>query len=190
MFITEVIPPVNDVSSNREGGDNNTDTAATLKTGWIGFVVFGICAMVLAIALLILFMKRNRAVVYRSDPESSTRDPRNNDSNSHRVSRRESAVFELGQCYEQLREDDAMDAKIPPTQRGPSVECVICLEPLQDQSLVRTLSCHHLFHADCVASWFRRGHNTCPICMTHQVSIVGSGGNRLPGWPPPVFIPF
>lgn len=157
MFITEVIPPVNDVSSNREGGDNNTDTAATLKTGWIGFVVFGICAMVLAIALLILFMyahvalaiiaplllssvlnflpsnilmftgkfmvrKRNRAVVYRSDPESSTRDPRNNDSNSHRVSRRESAVFELGQCYEQLREDDAMDAKIPPTQRGPSVE--------------------------------------------------------------------
>ncbi|AEO60746.1 hypothetical protein MYCTH_2069178, partial [Thermothelomyces thermophilus ATCC 42464] len=68
----------------------------------------------------------------------------------------------------------------------------ICLEPFRDQSLVRALPCHHLFHAECIARWFRKHHDTCPICMARDDSVSGSGsgGSALPEPPPPAFLAF
>ncbi|KAL2196957.1 hypothetical protein P885DRAFT_23128, partial [Corynascus similis CBS 632.67] len=66
----------------------------------------------------------------------------------------------------------------------------ICLEPFQDQSLVRTLPCHHLFHAECIANWFLKHHDTCPICMAHYATGTSSREPELPRRPSPVFLPF
>ncbi|KAK4100094.1 hypothetical protein N658DRAFT_390431, partial [Parathielavia hyrcaniae] len=42
---------------------------------------------------------------------------------------------------------------------------VICLEDLNEHNPVWKLPCHHLFHAECISRWFRKHHDTCPICM-------------------------
>ncbi|KAL2165037.1 hypothetical protein VTH06DRAFT_333 [Thermothelomyces fergusii] len=129
MPTTGAIPPANDMSNTKGGGGGSTSTGASSRTAWIGFVVFGICAMALAIVMLMLFL-------------------------------------------------------------------VICLEPLRGApDAVRTLPCHHLFHAECVGRWFRKHHDTCPICMAHHgsVSVAGSGGGgggAVLERPPPVFLPF
>jgi hypothetical protein len=67
---------------------------------------------------------------------------------------------------------------------------VICLEGFQDQSLVRQLPCHHLYHAECIASWFRKHHDTCPICMAHYTGGDIWQERALPVPPPPVMLPF
>ncbi|KAK0744511.1 hypothetical protein B0T21DRAFT_280552, partial [Apiosordaria backusii] len=59
----------------------------------------------------------------------------------------------------------------------------ICLEGFQDESLVRTLPCRHLFHAECIANWFLKQHNTCPICKAHCAGTRQQEGT-LPAQPP------
>ena len=40
-------------------------------------------------------------------------------------------------------------------------ECAICLNLLNSHTL--TLGCGHIFHSDCLLTWFE--HNmTCPVC--------------------------
>jgi hypothetical protein len=61
------------------------------------------------------------------------------------------------------------DGDSPPDQSGPAVECVICLEMFGDQSMVRRLQCHHVFHADCINKWLLKRHYTCPLCMAYYI---------------------
>ncbi|KAK4127945.1 hypothetical protein N657DRAFT_566613, partial [Parathielavia appendiculata] len=60
----------------------------------------------------------------------------------------------------------------------------ICLEDLDDQSLVWKLPCHHLFHAECISRWFRKHHDTCPICMASCTSSSLPQERPLPDLPP------
>lgn len=39
--------------------------------------------------------------------------------------------------------------------------CIICLAPLTDNQ--RTFHCTHVFHGDCIDSWFEQS-NKCPCC--------------------------
>lgn len=41
--------------------------------------------------------------------------------------------------------------------------CAICLADLEDDQR-KLLACTHVFHGDCIRSWFESDHNTCPIC--------------------------
>ena len=50
------------------------------------------------------------------------------------------------------------DGKIDP--------CAICLSDINLHEKVAVLSCHHVFHEDCLEPWFNE-HNTCPTCR-HQ----------------------
>ena len=43
------------------------------------------------------------------------------------------------------------------------IECVICLEDMERGQIIRTLSCFHIYHKDCVDIWFNRS-SKCPIC--------------------------
>ncbi|KAL7942017.1 hypothetical protein V8C42DRAFT_333360 [Trichoderma barbatum] len=40
----------------------------------------------------------------------------------------------------------------------------ICLETLQEDDTIRVLSCAHIFHSLCLAKWFLKRHDTCPLC--------------------------
>ncbi|EHK21229.1 uncharacterized protein TRIVIDRAFT_52137, partial [Trichoderma virens Gv29-8] len=44
------------------------------------------------------------------------------------------------------------------------VVCAICLETLQEDDTIRLLSCAHIFHSLCLAKWFLKRHDTCPLC--------------------------
>jgi len=42
-------------------------------------------------------------------------------------------------------------------------ECSICLESFKVKEIVRTLSCSHIFHVECIEDWEKRQKN-CPYC--------------------------
>uniref|UniRef100_A0ACD6AI36 Uncharacterized protein n=1 Tax=Avena sativa TaxID=4498 RepID=A0ACD6AI36_AVESA len=48
-----------------------------------------------------------------------------------------------------------------------SVECVVCLQELEDGDVVRVLpACRHFFHGGCIDAWLR-AHSSCPVCRAH-----------------------
>jgi hypothetical protein len=42
-------------------------------------------------------------------------------------------------------------------------ECAICYNKLDEGSAYK-LECGHCFHTQCAITWFRSGHETCPLC--------------------------
>lgn len=56
--------------------------------------------------------------------------------------------------------------------RGPAssaVECVVCLQDLEDGDVVRVLpTCRHFFHGGCIDVWLR-AHSSCPVCRADLV---------------------
>lgn len=42
-------------------------------------------------------------------------------------------------------------------------QCAVCLEAVANQDRCRMLTCYHIFHSECIMSWFS-SHVTCPVC--------------------------
>nr|CAB3468113.1 unnamed protein product [Digitaria exilis] len=48
-----------------------------------------------------------------------------------------------------------------------AVECVVCLQELEDGDVVRVLpACRHFFHDRCIDAWLC-AHSSCPVCRAH-----------------------
>ena len=45
----------------------------------------------------------------------------------------------------------------------PDKFCVICQEHVSTNVIIRTLSCYHSFHLNCIDKWFSE-HTKCPTC--------------------------
>ncbi|KAH7016145.1 uncharacterized protein B0I36DRAFT_336880 [Microdochium trichocladiopsis] len=43
--------------------------------------------------------------------------------------------------------------------------CIICLDAIQDTTLIRALTCQHIYHKACFDKWFERDHDVCPLCQ-------------------------
>jgi hypothetical protein len=43
--------------------------------------------------------------------------------------------------------------------------CIICREEMTVESGAKKLPCNHIFHPNCLRSWFQR-QQTCPTCRT------------------------
>ncbi|KAL6602797.1 hypothetical protein ACP70R_043158 [Stipagrostis hirtigluma subsp. patula] len=53
------------------------------------------------------------------------------------------------------------------SSKGRAVECVVCLQELEDGDVVRVLpACRHFFHGGCIDVWLC-AHSTCPVCRAH-----------------------
>ncbi|KAL6602795.1 hypothetical protein ACP70R_043156 [Stipagrostis hirtigluma subsp. patula] len=53
------------------------------------------------------------------------------------------------------------------SSKGRAVECVVCLQELEDGDVVRVLpACRHFFHGSCIDVWLC-AHSTCPVCRAH-----------------------
>jgi hypothetical protein len=50
-------------------------------------------------------------------------------------------------------------SKLPAEKKN----CVICLNDFEKGQKALIIPCTHIFHADCIKSWFNT-QNTCPIC--------------------------
>jgi hypothetical protein len=48
-------------------------------------------------------------------------------------------------------------------------ECTICFVTLEDGDRVGSLSCQHVFHADCLKMWLK-SRNVCPLCLTENIA--------------------
>lgn len=42
--------------------------------------------------------------------------------------------------------------------------CPICNENFNENDMYILPECDHMFHTDCIISWFRQGNRTCPYC--------------------------
>lgn len=60
---------------------------------------------------------------------------------------------------------------------GDDHQCAICLNDITSGQNMTKLSCDHMFHADCVQTWFRRS-TSCPVCRAEQPRTNGSVSNR------------
>ena len=58
-----------------------------------------------------------------------------------------------------------MSVSACPTLHHPTMDstCAICLEEV-DTGSTHTLDCEHVFHAECIIGWLRRGNLSCPSC--------------------------
>ncbi|KAL3069929.1 hypothetical protein niasHT_031411 [Heterodera trifolii] len=57
--------------------------------------------------------------------------------------------------------------------------CAICLDPIENGTMVKPLPCKHIFHNKCIYSWIKQ-HITCPMCrdalsMTKAVRVSSNG---------------
>lgn len=60
--------------------------------------------------------------------------------------------------------------KMVPTEKVPvDFECSICNEDIGQDKRVSELTCGHLFHKDCILTWFTTSNEkTCPLCRTNH----------------------
>eukprot|EP00928_Gymnodinium_smaydae_P079167 TRINITY_DN63167_c0_g1_i1.p1 TRINITY_DN63167_c0_g1~~TRINITY_DN63167_c0_g1_i1.p1 ORF type:complete len:319 (+),score=39.72 TRINITY_DN63167_c0_g1_i1:68-1024(+) len=55
-----------------------------------------------------------------------------------------------------------------------TLDCIICLDTLEQGDVVCTLPCNHIFHQNCAVDWLRI-NGVCPVCKRVLTSdIVGS----------------
>ena len=52
-------------------------------------------------------------------------------------------------------------------------KCSICLENIENNEY-NLPECNHNFHTNCIITWFRAGHNCCPLCRNNGIN----GGNN------------
>jgi hypothetical protein len=49
--------------------------------------------------------------------------------------------------------------------------CAICREKL-DKNIYTVPECSHKFHTNCIMTWFRTGHNNCPLCQNTGINSL------------------
>ncbi|CAF0855184.1 unnamed protein product [Adineta ricciae] len=67
------------------------------------------------------------------------------------------AIQNLNTMYPDLTADELANVA--------DTTCIICREDMQVQQSIKRLACQHIFHKNCLRSWFQR-QQTCPICRT------------------------
>jgi hypothetical protein len=57
--------------------------------------------------------------------------------------------------------------------------CPVCLDAIMDGEACRALSCHHRFHAECIAKWLSRQRSEfCPMCRRDYSDMLSAQRNR------------
>tara|TARA_B110000285_G_C14945244_1_gene524000 strand:+ start:96 stop:620 length:525 start_codon:yes stop_codon:yes gene_type:complete len=54
--------------------------------------------------------------------------------------------------------------------------CAICHEVLGN-NLYNLPECSHNYHTNCIMTWFRAGHNTCPLCNNKGINATNKEAN-------------
>ena len=50
--------------------------------------------------------------------------------------------------------------------------CAICHDNLGEQDVYTLPECNHKFHTNCIMTWFRAKHNTCPLCNNKGINAT------------------
>tara|TARA_Y100001958_G_C21158549_1_gene492993 strand:+ start:777 stop:1247 length:471 start_codon:yes stop_codon:yes gene_type:complete len=57
--------------------------------------------------------------------------------------------------------------------------CVICHENIENTNDKYTLDCGHSYHCKCIMTWFRTGHNNCPMCNDTNFTQINPSFTRV-----------
>ena len=63
-----------------------------------------------------------------------------------------------------------------------NIECIICLDKLSEKP-IKTTSCMHIFHEECIDNWIKN-NTSCPICrntihINQEVLVVRTNRSYL-----------
>ena len=50
--------------------------------------------------------------------------------------------------------------------------CAICHENLGEENIYNLPECCHNFHTNCIMTWFRAGHDRCPLCNNKGINAT------------------
>ena len=50
--------------------------------------------------------------------------------------------------------------------------CAICHDNLGEDNVYTLPECNHKFHTNCIMTWFRAKHNTCPLCNNKGINAT------------------
>ena len=50
--------------------------------------------------------------------------------------------------------------------------CAICHDNLGGDNIYTLPECNHKFHTNCIMTWFRAKHNTCPLCNNKGINAT------------------
>jgi len=50
--------------------------------------------------------------------------------------------------------------------------CLICLQPYEQEEELRILDCKHGYHKECLDQWIGAGHNNCPMCRKPAIAAA------------------
>ena len=48
-----------------------------------------------------------------------------------------------------------------------NIACSTCLERFTPNCDISSTMCGHIFHTDCINTWIKKGHKSCPQCRQH-----------------------
>jgi len=51
-------------------------------------------------------------------------------------------------------------------------DCVICKKTLCEETYYPLPECGHIFHTECIMTWFRNGNHECPICKCYDKTYL------------------
>lgn len=57
--------------------------------------------------------------------------------------------------------------------------CVICHENIENENDKYSLDCGHIYHCKCIMTWFRTGHNNCPMCNDTNFTQINPSFTRV-----------
>ena len=56
--------------------------------------------------------------------------------------------------------------------------CAICHDNLGEDNVYNLPECSHSYHTNCIMTWFRAGHNTCPLCNNKGINSTNAQINE------------
>lgn len=83
-----------------------------------------------------------------------------------------SNIEEMEFEYDQIELERAVQVALP--------GCSICLNDIKKGETAYQQNCEHVFHEDCINSWFHKGKSSCPNCRKNirRDSNTYSGGSE------------
>ena len=98
----------------------------------------------------------------QEDEEGEDESASQSQSQAHQVSERQRV--NIDKWYKKLTYREIKKVLIRVKTRKFLVqECTICLDAITNESMCRMLNCYHIFHVECIDSWFTKDP-TCPNC--------------------------
>ena len=90
---------------------------------------------------------------------------------SHRYEETEPSTKNMDEHLQRLVEGNYMKtAALVESSLSDTTNCHICLEEYEDDDEIAQTPCKHLFHKNCIFSWFKRFFTTCPSCRYDLLS--------------------